>query len=117
MSDYHTTVAPGELDEEHAVADALAERRAHPSDATYVLIALALAALTAIEVAVYYLKSDYATIVVLLVLMAIKFLVVVGFFMHLRFDSPIFRWLFFGGLITAGIIYSVVLLMFGIFHF
>ena len=117
MSDYHATVAPGEFDEQHAVDEALAERHAHPSDATYVLIALGLAVLTAIEVGVYYLKSDHLTIVVLLVLMMFKFLIVVGYFMHLRFDSPIFRWLFFGGLITATIVYSLVLLMFGVFHF
>jgi cytochrome c oxidase subunit 4 len=117
MSDYHATVAPGEFDQEHAVEEALAERHAHPSDGTYVLIALALAVLTAIEVGIYYLKSDYATIVVLLVLMVIKFSVVVGYFMHLRFDSPLLRRLFVGGLVTAVIVYSVLLLMFGIFHF
>jgi cytochrome c oxidase subunit 4 len=116
MSD-HTTVAPGELDEEHAVEDALAERRAHPPDSEYVLIALGLAVLTAIEVGLYYLRSNYTTIVILLILMAIKFSIVVGWFMHLRFDSPLLRRLFVGGLILAISVYTVLLLMFGIFHF
>jgi len=113
MSDIHATVAP----EDQAVEAALEERRAHPPDSVYVLIALGLAALTAIEVGIYYLKSDYATIVVLLMLMALKFAVVVGYFMHLRFDSPLVRRLFVGGLITAVTVYSITLLMFGIFHF
>jgi cytochrome c oxidase subunit 4 len=116
MSD-HTTVAPGEFDEEHAIEEALAERRAHPPDSEYVLIALGLAVLTAIEVALYYLRSSYTTIVILLILMAIKFSIVVGWFMHLRFDSPLLRRLFAGGLILAVSVYTVLLLMFGVFHF
>ena len=117
MSDYHATVAPGEMDREHAIDAALEERRAHPPDSAYVLIAVGLAALTAIEVGIYYLKSNYTTIVVLLILMALKFAIVVGYFMHLRFDSPLLRRLFVGGLVTAVTVYSVALLMFGIFHF
>jgi len=117
MSDYHATVAPSELDQQHAVEEALEERRAHPPDSEYVLIALGLGVLTLIEVGIYYLKSNYTTIVVLLILMALKFAVVVGWFMHLRFDSPLLRRLFVGGLILAVSVYSVTLLMFGIFHF
>jgi len=117
MTDYHATVAPGELDEQHAVEAALEERHAHPPDSEYILIALGLAVLTAIEVGIYYLKSNYGTIVVLLVLMVLKFSIVVGWFMHLRFDSPLLRRLFVGGLILAVSVYSVVLFMFGIFHF
>jgi cytochrome c oxidase subunit IV len=54
---------------------------------------------------------------VLLVLMACKFAIVVGYFMHLRFDSPLLRRLFVGGLITAVTVYTIALLMFGVFHF
>src|SRR5581483_4107750 len=117
MSDLHPTVAPGEFDAEHAVEAALEERRAHPPDSEYVLIALGLAVLTAIEVGLYYLKSNYTTIVELLILMALKFSIVVGWFMHLRFDSPLLRRLFVGGLILAVSVYTVTLLMFGVFHF
>ncbi|HEY2428738.1 MAG TPA: cytochrome C oxidase subunit IV family protein, partial [Acidimicrobiales bacterium] len=92
------------------------EHGAHPSDVQYGLIALALAALTAIEVGVYYLRSDSLTIVVLLILMAIKFAVVVGFFMHLRFDSKVLRRLFVGGLVLAVSVYTILLFMLGIFH-
>lgn len=86
------------------------------SDGQYILIAVALAALTAIEVGLYYLKHDTATTVTLLVLMVLKFGIVVGWFMHLKFDSPVLRQLFVGGLVLAVSIYSVTLFMFGVFH-
>ncbi|MGH2758668.1 MAG: hypothetical protein ACRDKJ_03785, partial [Actinomycetota bacterium] len=50
----------------------------------------------------------------LLVMMVIKFAFVGLWFMHLRFDSPIFRRLFVGGIILAMAIYTVVLLSFGL---
>ena len=91
-------------------------QRAHPGDAQYILIALALAVLTAIEVGIYYLKGSTLNTAVLLALMALKFSMVVGFFMHLRFDSPILRRLFVGGLTLAATIYIIVLFTFGVFH-
>jgi cytochrome c oxidase subunit 4 len=99
-------------------ATAAPEKRHHepPSDGTYILIALALACLTAIEVGVYYLKSGTSTLVVLLFLMALKFGMVVAFFMHLRFDSPVLRRIFIGGLTLAGAVYTIVFFIFGVFH-
>ena len=105
-----------ELNAELATEAALDARHAHPSDGQYALIALALAALTAVEVGIYYLRSAHLTIAVLLVLMVIKFSVVVGFFMHLRFDSKVLRRLFIGGLTLAVSVYTILLFMFGIFH-
>ncbi len=106
-----------EVDAELAVEAALESRHAHPPDSLYILIAIGLAALTAIEVGLYYLKSSTATASVLLVLMALKFGIVVAFFMHLKFDSKLLRRLFLGGLAIAVSIYVVVLLMFGVLHF
>lgn len=106
---------PG-LDAELAVEAAETSRHAHPSDLQYIGIAFGLAVLTAIEVGVYYLQSSKAVIVVLLVLMAIKFAIVVGFFMHLKFDSVVLRRLFLGGLALACSVYTIILFAFGIFH-
>ena|ERR1700730_5760499 len=106
-----------ELDAELAAEEALESRHAHPSDSVYVLIAVALAALTAIEVGLYYLKASTQTALTLLVLMALKFSIVVAFFMHLRFDSPVLRRLFIIGLSLAVTVYVLLLLMFGILHF
>jgi len=116
----HTTETTDETEEsdaELAVEAALESRHGHPSDGTYILIALGLAVLTAIEVGLYYLKASTETALTLLVLMALKFSIVVGFFMHLRFDSPVLRRLFVGGLCLAVTIYVIILLMFGILHF
>jgi cytochrome c oxidase subunit 4 len=106
-----------ESDQELAVEAALEARHGHPPDIVYVGIAAGLAVLTAIEVGLYYLKASTETALVLLVLMALKFTIVVGFFMHLRFDSPVLRRLFVTGLTLAVTIYVIFLLMFGILHF
>jgi cytochrome c oxidase subunit IV len=105
-----------EQDSELAVEAALESRHAHPSDLQYIGVAGALAVLTGIEVAVYYLKSSNVTVGVLLALMVLKFSMVVAFFMHLRFDSPVLRRLFVGGLTLAVSVYFIVFFMFGVFH-
>src|ERR1700694_2226207 len=92
-------------------------RHAHPSAIASVGIAAGLAMLTAIEVGLYYLKASTQTALTLLVLMALKFAIVVAFFMHLRFDSPVLRRLFIIGLSLAVTVYVLLLLMFGILHF
>ena len=104
-------------DAELAAEGAEVSRHAHPSDGTYILIALGLAVLTAGEVGLYYLKSSSLTTGVLLALMVLKFGVVVGFFMHLRFDSPVLRRLFVFGLSLAVFVYTLVFFMFGVYHF
>jgi len=109
---------PDVVDEDAALAAeaALEVRHHHPSDRTYILVALALGVLTAIEVGLYYLKSNKSITVTLLVLMVIKFVIVAAFFMHLRFDSKIFRRLFMIGVFGASTLYTIVLFMFGVFH-
>jgi len=88
----------------------------HPSPRRYVLIAVVLAVATAMEVLLYYLEVPRTLLVVLLLLFAaVKFGLVVLYFMHLKFDSRLFRRLFFTGLILALIVYTVVLITFGAF--
>ena len=82
-----------------------------PTPRLYWMIAIILAVLTAIEVTIPYLDAlDPVSLPLLLTFGAIKFMVVVGFFMHLKFDRPIYRNLFFIGVIGALVIFSVVLL-------
>ena len=84
---------------------------AHPSDFQYVMIAVFLAIVTGAEVGLYYIKDlDFLVLATLLsVLMVVKFVTVVGFFMHLRFDSKLFRRVFTTGLILAFVVYFIVL--------
>ncbi len=82
----------------------------HPSDLQYVYVALFLAAVTAAEVGVYYVPALEGLLVPILVVMAlVKFSVVVLWFMHLRFDSRLFRRLFVTGIILALFCYVIVL--------
>lgn len=82
----------------------------HPSDFQYVMVALFLAVVTGAEVAVVYVESLEGLLVPILLVMAIvKFATVVLWFMHLRFDSRLFRRLFATGLALAIFCYLVVL--------
>ena len=85
----------------------------HPSPRKYVWIATILAIVTAIEVAIYYIPSiaDRPGLLIpsLLFFALIKFIMVAGYFMHLKFDSPIFRRFFITGLVLALAVFGIVL--------
>ncbi|MFC1530942.1 cytochrome C oxidase subunit IV family protein [Gemmatimonadota bacterium] len=90
---------------------------AHPSNRTYVLVAAILGAITAVEVAVFYLEALRPALVpILLTLSAAKFTMVVGFFMHLKFDSRLYRALFVGPLIVAIAVMMAMFLLYGVFQ-
>jgi cytochrome c oxidase subunit 4 len=88
-----------------------AHQKTHPSDWTYIKVALFLGVLTAIEVSTYYWEkaSTGALVAVLFPLMIIKFGVVVAYFMHLRYDNPLFRRVFVFGLVLAVVVYLIAL--------
>ena len=68
----------------------------HPGPRQYVIIGIILVVITGIEVGLFYLQANAAVIVWLLIASSLaKFLIVVGFFMHLRFDDRRFALLFF----------------------
>lgn len=86
----------------------------HPTERQYVIIALILGAITAVEVALYYIDTGALNVPLLLILAAAKFIVVVGYFMHLKFDSRLFRNLFITGLILAILVYAAYLATMGV---
>ncbi len=88
--------------------------RAHPGPLEYVKIGLILAAITALEVGIYYIEAiEDALVPILIVLSALKFSLVVMWFMHLKFDSRLFSWLLVGGLALIGVLLVVVLATLG----
>ena len=97
----------------HAPANLLpGELRAHPDPYQYVVVAVVLAVITAIEIAVSYMEGDIpdaVIVVLLLVMMAVKFFLVASWFMHLRTDQPVFKRLFIVGAIAAPLLYLIVL--------
>lgn len=124
------TVSPESPDTAHALDDhasgggqmpghdqsTVEQGHAHPTDWLYVKVAIALALLTAFEVFTYFETvhgwGDTAIIVMLVAMMLLKFFLVVAFFMHLKFDAPIFWRLFVFGLILAMAVYMVMLTAF-----
>ncbi|MFM8835380.1 MAG: cytochrome C oxidase subunit IV family protein, partial [Actinomycetota bacterium] len=84
------------------------------SDAGYIRIALILGAITALEVTTYYVDFGPLFLPALLIMMAIKFVMVVSYFMHLKFDNKVFSFLFYAGLVLAVGVYAAFL---ATFHF
>jgi cytochrome c oxidase subunit 4 len=87
----------------------MSDAHEHPSDWKYIQIAIALAAITAVEVALSYVKWGNANAPLLLIGMAVKFFLVASFFMHLKFDSKLLRRLFISGLVLAVFCYIAAL--------
>jgi cytochrome c oxidase subunit 4 len=110
MSATDTTPASSEASEAEGHADH--DEHMHPSDWKYIQIAIILALLTAAEVATYYVDLDVFEIPVLLSLMVVKFVLVIMWFMHLKFDSPMFSRVFVAGLGMAVLVYCAALSMF-----
>jgi cytochrome c oxidase subunit 4 len=90
----------------------------HPTEKQYWVVFVALAVLTAIEIAWSYMGFEGPQLVLPLVaMMVVKFLLVAGAFMHLYFDLKIingklFTWTFFGGILLAVSLYAAVVAAF-----
>jgi cytochrome c oxidase subunit 4 len=98
--------------EQHPV---VADEHAHPGPRQYVLIAIVLVILTAVEVATSYLEghaNSNILIVALATMAAIKFYLVAAWYMHMKQDSGLFRRMFVAGIVLATIVYGVVIFTF-----
>ena len=68
----------------------------------YMLVAAILVVVTALEVGLFYLDvMGEIMVTVMIVLSIMKFGLVVGYFMHLKFEAPLFTYFFLGGLVLA----------------
>ena len=110
------TPAAGAIDELAHVGDTFpVEEHSHPGPRQYVLIAIVLVILTAVEVATSYLEGSVNAnllIVALALMAAVKFFLVCAWYMHMKQDSSVFRRLFVTGLILATIVYGIVIFFF-----
>jgi cytochrome c oxidase subunit IV len=98
---------------EHTEHGEHAEHANH--DRQYVVIALILAVMTAVEVALSYADVGKLFMPLLLIIMVLKFWTVVSYFMHLRSDKLMFKLLFYSGLFLAVLVYLAALLTFQFF--
>ena len=89
----------------------LTRKDGHGTPVFYAIVGLILAVITLVEFLIFYVESlGVLLIPIMLILSLMKFVIVVAFFMHLRFDNKIFTYLFFAGFILAAVI-SVALLV------
>ena len=88
-----------------------AEDGGHASPKFYWMIGIILAVLTAFEIAAFYVKPPFE-IGILLILSAVKFILVTGFFMHLKFDHKVFTVVFVAGLVLAVFMVSALIVLY-----
>lgn len=82
----------------------------HPDSSQYIAIGIILAVFTAIEVAISFAAvPGHLSIPSLIILTVLKFVLVVLWFMHLRFDSGWFRRMFTFGLLLALAVYAATI--------
>lgn len=99
------------------------DQHSHPGAKQYIVIGVILTVLTIVEVALFYLEDSLAglTTPLILLLSAAKFILVVLFYMHLKFDSKVFSGIFLfpfalGTLVIVGLflLYHVLPTTYGI---
>jgi cytochrome c oxidase subunit 4 len=86
----------------------------HPTPRQYVLIAVVLVVITGVEIATSYIDTRHSNLIIvaLFIMAAIKFFLVAAWYMHMKVDQPFFRRVFVVGMIGAGIVYGILLLVF-----
>jgi cytochrome c oxidase subunit 4 len=76
----------------------------HPGEKIYIKVAGLLLAITIVEVIIYYIQwlHDHKVIgPTLMILSAVKFVTVVGYFMHLKFDDRRLTFIFGGAMFLS----------------
>jgi cytochrome c oxidase subunit IV len=97
------------------------DQHSHPTNRFYVIIGVVLLALTALEM-VGYLGETSGTLgpgsaaAIILVLSAAKFLLVVAFYMHLKFDHKLFTGIFIFPALLGVLVIGSMILLFGVLH-
>jgi cytochrome c oxidase subunit 4 len=87
--------------------------QSHASRRTYLTIGIILGVVTVVEWLVFYIDATPALLVAVFLLLSFaKFMLVVGYFMHLKFDDKRFAALFFFPFVTMLSIAVVLLAVF-----
>ena len=71
------------------------------TDGGYIKVAIILAVITALELSTYYVDFGPFFMPSLMIMMVAKFIIVVSYFMHLKFDNKLFSFMFYAGLVLA----------------
>ena len=86
----------------------------HPTNNTYIKVAVILAVMTALEVAIFYVGGipNLIFFTILICMSVVKFVIVAMYYMHLKFDESIFVWFFAGGVLLASSVIIVLMVLF-----
>jgi cytochrome c oxidase subunit 4 len=85
----------------------------HATWQTYVTIGVVLTVITAVEVGIFYIEAMAGVLVpLLLVLSALKFFIVVFWYMHLKYDSRVYWRVFFAPLFLATLVVIGMIILF-----
>ena len=87
----------------------------HPTWSIYWKVALVLTVITAVEVSAYYIpawETSWVYVPSMLIMSTVKFVIVVMFYMHLKYDHKLFRSLFSGPLFIAALTLIGLLFLF-----
>jgi cytochrome c oxidase subunit IV len=93
---------------------------AHPEHGTktYWIIGAILFVLTALEILCYYIEDQLgaAAAPLILALSAAKFILVVMFFMHLKYDSPMFTGVFLFPMALGTLVIVSLIILYHVLH-
>lgn len=102
--------------EGHAEEADMGIEHTHPTPWLYIKVGLILTVITAVEVAAYFIpawEESWIYVPSILGMSIAKFVIVVLFYMHLKYDHRLFRVLFTGPLIVAVLTIIALLFLFG----
>lgn len=92
-----------------------AHEHGHPPVGTYLMIALILTVITALEVAIFYIDALSGVILPLLLTLSTgKFVLVVMFYMHLKTDSRVFTSVFMAPMALALFLVISLVILFNV---
>lgn len=99
----------------HVAAHDDAAHDEHPGWSTYWKVALILTFITAVEVSAYYIPAwskSWVYVPSMLIMSTFKFAIVALYYMHLKYDHKLFRSLFSGPLVLAGVTFLGFMFLF-----
>jgi cytochrome c oxidase subunit 4 len=96
------------------------DQHAHPVGATrtYWIIGIFLILITGIEISAYFYEDVYGALAIPVVLFvsAVKFVTVVAFYMHLKYDSKVFTGVFIFPMMLAALVIGSLYLLYHVLH-
>jgi cytochrome c oxidase subunit IV len=94
------------------------DQHTHPGNGVYIKIGVILTVLTAIEIAAYYIEDQLGSLAapLILILSAAKFILVVMFYMHLKYDSRAFTGIFIFPFTLGVLVIVSLILLYHVLH-